>query len=359
MIESARSAHYDVLADPQPSVTLRAPGRLHLGFLDPAGTLGRRFGSLGLVIDGFPTEIDLSASDVDRITASGAAEGAAAERAAGYLATMRRRSGRSEPLHLTLARVPPAHAGFGTGTQLALAVGRAFAQWHRLDLGTPLLAQWLGRGLRSGVGIGGFDHGGLLLDGGPGADGTPAPVLSRIAMPDAWRVVVVQDDALRGLSGDDERQAIAALAPMPQALAAELCHQVLMRVLPGAASAEFAPFATGVSRIQQLLGEYFAPVQSGSAFTSAAVRRLVEWMASAARESGADNAPAAHAAAAAGQSSWGPTGFVILPSQAQAERVLEAARAAKVVGPSLTVNIVSARNAGAALVDRRPHAAVR
>ena len=36
--------------------SVRAPGRLHLGFLDPSGTLGRRFGSLGLTIEGFETE---------------------------------------------------------------------------------------------------------------------------------------------------------------------------------------------------------------------------------------------------------------------------------------------------------------
>jgi len=32
-------------------VTVAAPGRLHLGFLDPDGSLGRSFGSLGLTID--------------------------------------------------------------------------------------------------------------------------------------------------------------------------------------------------------------------------------------------------------------------------------------------------------------------
>ena len=41
-----------------------------------------------------------------------------------------------EPLHLRLVRVLPAHAGFGSGTQLALAIGRAFAQWHGLELST-------------------------------------------------------------------------------------------------------------------------------------------------------------------------------------------------------------------------------
>ncbi len=102
------------------------------------------------------------------------------------------------------------------------------------------MASWLGRGLRSGVGIAGFDHGGLLVDGGPGADGAPAPLLARAALPRGWRIVVVQDERARGLSGPDERAAIAALPPLPQAQAADICHQVLMRVLPGAAEAQFA-----------------------------------------------------------------------------------------------------------------------
>ena len=40
-----------VTSSPPTALRVQAPGRLHLGFLDPAGTLGRRFGSLGLVID--------------------------------------------------------------------------------------------------------------------------------------------------------------------------------------------------------------------------------------------------------------------------------------------------------------------
>ena len=333
--------------DAAPSVTLRAPGRLHLGFLDPAASLGRRFGSLGLVICGFETEVVLSAAAANQVSASGVAEQAEAERANAYLQRLQQHSGRHAPLHLALLRVLPAHAGFGSGTQLALAIGRAFAQWHGLDLSTPALAQWLGRGARSGIGIAGFDHGGLLVDGGPGGPGgqgtqaTPAPLLARQPLPDAWRVLVVQDNAQRGLSGADEREAIATLAPLPQSLAADICHQVLMRVLPGAACAEFAPFAAGITHIQQLLGAHFAPAQGGSAYTSAAVGCLLDWIG------------AAGHGAAIGQSSWGPTGFAILPSQAQAEAVVEAARAANVVAAGLTLHIVAGRNSGATVIDSR------
>ena len=139
-MDVSRNALEAVRADPVASVTLRAPGRLHLGFLDPAGSLGRRFGSLGLMINGFDTEVDLGASGSGQVSASGPAERAEIERAAACLHRLQRKSGRNEPLHLRLLRVAPAHAGFGSGTQLALAIGRAFAQWHGLDVPTATLA---------------------------------------------------------------------------------------------------------------------------------------------------------------------------------------------------------------------------
>lgn len=333
-------------ADARRVVTVRAPGRLHLGFLDPGGSLGRRYGSLGLVVDGFETQVDLCAATAHRVTAATPFAQAEIDRAESHLHALRRQTGLDEPLHLVLEQVLPAHAGFGSGTQLALAIGRAFAIWHGLDVPSVTLAHWLGRGLRSGVGIGGFDQGGLLVDGGPGADGQPAPVLSRVALPDAWRVVVVLDPQHHGLSGHQEKQAIATLPAMPQAAAADICHQVLMRVLPGAACADFAPFATGITQVQQQLGAHFAPAQGGEPYTSAAVGRLVRWIGDAARD-------AAGEGAAIGQSSWGPTGFAIVPSQQRAEALIEAAHAAQVIAAHLTVQIVCGRNHGATQTENR------
>ena len=328
-------------ADPHRLLTLRAPGRLHLGFLDPAGTLGRRFGSLGLVIDGLATEVALSAASTDDIVIVDPAAQVEVERAARFLHLLREHTGLRTPLRLQLTRVLPPHAGFGSGTQLALAIGRVFAHWHGLAIGSTTLAHWLARGLRSGIGIAGFDQGGLLLDGGPGPDGLPAPLLSRIAFPAAWRVIVVQDDRHRGLSGPQEKQAIATLPPLPQALSADICHQVLMRVLPGAAAGDFEAFAAGITQVQRVLGEHFAPAQGGRAFASAAVERVIGWIAAAEPHVGL------------GQSSWGPTGFAILPSQARAQALLDSLQAAQAAAPSLALRIVAGRNTGALLLDRR------
>jgi beta-RFAP synthase len=325
------------------AVRVRAPGRLHLGFLDPSGTLGRRFGSLGLVIDGFETELELGGAGVagvDMLRADSPAAQAELERAAEYLQRLRQQTGLYEPLALHLRRVLPAHAGFGSGTQLALAVGRAFSHWHGLAIATPTLARWLDRGRRSGIGIAGFDTGGLLVDGGPGPQGEPAVPLARIALPEPWRIVVAIDPRQRGLSGAAEREAIARLAPLPREHAADICHQVLMRVLPGAAAADFASFAAGVNRVQSLLGAHFAPAQAGSEWTSPAVGHLMQWL----REGSGDTA-------AIGQSSWGPTAFAIVPSVAAAQALIAAAARAGAIDAGLELHTVRGRNIGATLAE--------
>ena len=61
-------------------VDISAPARLHLGFLDLGGGLGRRFGSLGLAIDGFPTRLSATRADAP------AASGPGAARALDYIA---------------------------------------------------------------------------------------------------------------------------------------------------------------------------------------------------------------------------------------------------------------------------------
>jgi beta-ribofuranosylaminobenzene 5'-phosphate synthase len=324
---------------PSGPVDVHASGRLHLGFLDPGASLGRAWGSVGVAIAGPETIVELARGVTDSVAAFPGGH-AALSRARTHLEKLRRATGCRAPVTLRVRSALPSHVGLGSGTQLALAVGHAFCAAFDLDLDSRQLAALLGRGVRSGIGVASFDHGGLLLDGGPRADGSPAAVLARIAMPTAWRALLVLDPRVDGLSGVAEKAALATLAPLPRAAAADICHQVLMRVLPGAAGGEFAPFAAGVSRMQEVLGAHFAPAQDGRAFTSEAVGRLLRWI-------------AAHASAGIGQSSWGPAGFAFLPSEAQARTVLEQARAAGVVDPALDILVVAARNHGARAIDAR------
>ena len=317
-------------------VSVAAPGRLHLGFLDPDGTLGRPFGSLGLTIDGPGTRVALRLAERDSIEADPGAEGEIA-RARSHIAALKRLFRRDAPLALRLREILPPHAGFGSGTQLALALGRAFASLHGIDVATGELARSLGRGKRSGIGVAAFDRGGFLLDGGPGKD-TPAPLLARVDFPEAWRVLLVLDPRGAGLHGDDEGHALGRLEPLPRTSAAHLAHVTLLQILPALHEADFAPFARGITEIQRVIGAHFAPAQRGSAYTSADVAQVVEWL-------------GANFDAAIGQSSWGPTGFAIFPSQGDADRAVDRARAAGQIAAPLALRVVKGLNHGALLSD--------
>src|ERR1700674_867984 len=140
---------------PASSVTVSVPARLHLGFMDLNGGLGRRFGGIGLAIGGLGTTMTIGTAAHMQV------QGPERERARTYLDTMRRLLDLDGAYHLTIDETVPAHAGLGSGTQIALAVAAGVRRLHDLPLDVPGDAIRLGRGGRSGTGIGLFTRGGL------------------------------------------------------------------------------------------------------------------------------------------------------------------------------------------------------
>jgi beta-ribofuranosylaminobenzene 5'-phosphate synthase len=286
------------------SVTVTVPARLHLGFLDLNGGLGRRYGSIGLAINGLKTSIAFNAASQLRVT------GPENERVRGYLQAMQRALDIENTCHVRIDEVVPAHAGLGSGTQIALAVAAGVRRFHGLPLDVRGDAIRLERGARSGVGIGLFDHGGLVVDGGRGPLTTAAPVVSRMPFPEQWRILVVLDPHRQGVHGPDEREMFSKLAPSSDAEAAHLCRLVLMKALPALAECDIAGFGSAITEMQVLLGDYFAAIQGGSRFSSPDVAAAL----AALEDEGAYGI---------GQSSWGPTGFAFAPSAEEAIRLVE------------------------------------
>ena len=286
------------------SVTVTVPARLHLGFLDLNGGLGRRFGSIGLAINGLKTSITFNAASQPQVT------GPESERVRGYLQAMQRALDIENTCHVRIDEVVPAHAGLGSGTQIALAVAAGVRRFHGLPLDVRGDAIRLERGARSGVGIGLFDHGGLVVDGGRGPLTTAAPVVSRMPFPEQWRILVVLDPHRQGVHGPDEREVFSKLAPSSDGQAAHLCRLVLMKALPALAERDIAGFGSAINEMQVLLGDYFAAIQGGSRFSSPDVAAAL----AALEKEGAYGI---------GQSSWGPTGFAFAPSAEEANRLVE------------------------------------
>ncbi|MGX9978811.1 beta-ribofuranosylaminobenzene 5'-phosphate synthase family protein [Methylobacterium fujisawaense] len=307
------------------AVRVEAPARLHFGFLDLHGGLGRRFGSIGLAIDA--PSLALSA----RRAARPSVEGPEADRVRGYVRAAAAHLGRGEDVAMTVERVIPAHAGFGSGTQLALAVAAAMARLSGEPFAPDAFAATLDRGNRSGVGLRAFTEGGLIVDGGRGADGGPPPVIARLPYPEAWRIVLILDPGMAGVHGTREVEAFRDLPRFPEAQAAEICRIALMQVLPAVALAEPQGFGAGITRIQTLIGDHFAPHQGGR-YASAAVAEALASI-------------AAQGVPGYGQSSWGPTGFALMASEAEARALV----AGLDRGGPLRFVIARGRNSGASV----------
>ena len=306
------------------SVTIKVPARLHLGFLDPNGHSGRQFGSVGLPLSDPETVVTLTRARETVV------KGAQGDRAASYLSTLCSHLGIRSHHRLVVEHAIPAHAGLGSGTQIALAVAAALRILHELPLDIGGDAAILARGARSGIGIASFERGGVIIDAGKGNGDGPPPVVARLAFPQDWRVILILDPALDGLHGAAEVEAFRSLPPFPEDDIGEICQQVLMGVMPALVESDLVAFGAAISTIQQLVGTYFAPVQGG-VFTSARVAALAHRL----TEAGA---------VGIGQSSWGPTGFAFAPSEEAARRMVAAVWQSD---EETELRIVQGRNAGA------------
>jgi beta-ribofuranosylaminobenzene 5'-phosphate synthase len=311
------------------AVRVVAPARLHLGFLDLNGGLGRMFGSIGLAVDVPLTELVLRRSRTFK------GEGPDHARAVAMLHRIVDAYSLDGAYEVNVTSAIPPHAGLGSGTQLALAAGAALMALEGIDYSPSRLGEIVDRGARSAIGMAAFEQGGFIVDGGRGALDRAPPILIRVEFPTAWRALLVLDAHTAGVHGEAETKAFATLPPMPEELAAKLCRLVLMQLVPGLAEADMQAFGDALTEIQRIVGGHFAAAQGGSPWASPAVGRIVEAL----RRNGAYGI---------GQSSWGPTGFAFAPTQEIADRLYDSSIGlARAEG--LEIVIAEGRNRGASV----------
>jgi beta-ribofuranosylaminobenzene 5'-phosphate synthase len=294
-------------------VFVETAARLHFGVLDLGGSLGRWFGGIGAAAPG-PTLL-VSARAAEALDVEGQVEGEDAERAAEYARRFQAHHGFRTGVRLRVHRALPEHSGLGSGTQLALAIGRAMAEVAGVATDAAGLACAVGRARRSAIGTWTFAGGGLVLEGGrcPERERV-APLLARLPFPRTWRCVVAVPGSTRGISGADEAAAFAAMPPAPEREVERVAHLVLMGLLPAIADGDIATFGTALSAIQTVTGRWFAAAQGGtfaSGQSEELVRRMSEW-----------------GAAGVGQSSWGPAVYGIVDGEAAGRELADRVSAA-------------------------------
>jgi beta-ribofuranosylaminobenzene 5'-phosphate synthase len=307
-------------------VTVLAPARLHMGFIDLSGALGRHFGSIGLALNEISTLLTLTHADTFTVT------GYCAGRAEKTALQLCRKLNLPEQIHINLEAAIPQHIGLGSGTQLALAIGAGLNAFYGLALGIREIAHIADRGARSGIGISVFEQGGLVVDGGRGPTTETPPLLSRLSVPEQWRFILAFDQRGQGLHGEGEVNAFKQLPPFPRQEAERLCYLLLMQALPALAESDLAQFGEVITQLQSAVGRHFAPVQGG-VFTSPEVAAAMSWL----EQQGAT---------AIGQTSWGPTGFCAVDSADKADQLLADLRR-QFTSKYLRFEVATARNQGA------------
>lgn len=306
-------------------IRVRAYSRLHFGFLscanvtresDPHGAAPpslpvRQFGGVGMMI----REPGLSLSI--RPAADWSAEGPAAARALDFArrlaASLEPKS--VQPQQILIERCAAEHAGLGTGTQLGLAVARGLAAaWGLLDLHDVELAQRVGRGRRSALGIHGFELGGFLVEGGKRSPETVAPLIARVDFPEPWRLVLVVPPWGSGLHGPAEAQAFQRLNPrnVPAVQSGALCRLVLLGLLPALHERDFEAFGEALYDFNRLAGEVFALVQ-GSVYAGPRLEELATFI----RQQDIRGVA---------QSSWGPAMAAAAPDEERAAHLVRLIR---------------------------------
>ena len=276
-------------------IQVRAPSRLHFGLLSLPATEGlwaRQFGGVGLMVEEPGVRVSLQSAE------NWSAEGPLAERALAYAKKIALSLSSPHRFHLKVEASAAEHVGLGTGTQLGLAVARAFALacgHEKLD-GVELACR-LARGKRSALGIYGFDRGGFLVEGGKGPNSTIAPLIAHCHFPEDWRIVLIVPKGEMGNYGIAEEEAFARLKCGP---ADALCRLVLLGMLPALVEVDLPAFGEALYEFNRRVGEVFRPIQGGI-YAHPRSAAIVEFMRGQ-RISGV------------GQSSWGPAMFAIVES---------------------------------------------
>jgi beta-ribofuranosylaminobenzene 5'-phosphate synthase len=294
-------------------LSIQTGSRLHFGLLGWGPQALRQYGGVGLMIDA--PGIELVAEPASEWSFEGPLAGRVRDL---VFRIVQHKPGEQpelpnlSPATIRVVSTPSEHVGLGVGTQLSLAVVRILLELAGQTSATlETVARLSGRGRRSGIGLHGFLHGGLIVDGGRLDEAHPPPLLTRIPFPEDWSVLIVQLAGTPGRHGSDEIHAFSSLPPLPDTVTERLCRLVLLGILPAVIERDLPSFGAAVSELQHRVGTAFAPIQGGvyaTAQSQAIIFELAEL-----------------GLVGAGQSSWGPTLYAF-GSLSESERIAVSAR---------------------------------
>lgn len=289
------------------TIKVSAPSRIHFGLFGGRNDKGVSFGGLGAMVDHPGIEITLEADD--QFSFAGPQQERLREFVEAWIEQAKLDS--PEQFRLELVQSPASHVGLGTGTQLGMAISAALFQFYFGEIPSiEKVAQFAQRGLRSGVGIYGFLHGGFIVDRGREPDQELPQLDIHLTFPQDWRIVLMQLRSTPTFFGQKEvnvfegRKKLDLISKRNRLI--EIANE---KILPALLHADFGKFAESIFEFGKTSGSYFSSIQGGP-FNGKRITEIIDL----ARQ---------HEITGVGQSSWGPTVYALASSEEHANQIVE------------------------------------
>jgi beta-ribofuranosylaminobenzene 5'-phosphate synthase len=291
-------------------VYVKSPSRLHFTLIDLNGGLGRIDGGVGVALN-YPNVI-LEAFKADSIII----EGLIADRVKRLAEKFVKAMNINEGFKINVKKVIPSHVGLGSSTQLSLSIASALAKLFNVKADVKRLAEVMGRGGTSGIGVAAFQYGGFIIDGGHpfkrrkgkkaflpsrAAKASPPPVIVRYDFPSDWFFVIALPNLPKGFHGEKEVKAFKALCPTPAYEAEKISRLILMKMLPALKEFNIKDFGEALTNLQAI---------------SVSKRKLMHSIVKECIDKMLENG-----AYGAGQTSWGPAVYGLVKGVDEAEKL--------------------------------------
>jgi beta-ribofuranosylaminobenzene 5'-phosphate synthase len=245
-------------------VIVTTPARLHFGLIDMNGEIGRIDGGVGLALESPHTVIEAMPSKGIQVDCRD--EPGMVDRVKDALENVCTAYG-LDGAYVNVKERPLPHVGLGSATQALVGAAHAACRLHGIQKPSRELATLVGRGGTSGIGVAAVEDGGFIVDGGHrfrrgqhdkqeympsgasvGID--PPPVLARCDFPD-WDVLVVVPLG-KGASGLREVALFKIVCPIPIEQVRQMCHILLMQMMPAVAEKDLESFGQAMEAFQEL-----------------------------------------------------------------------------------------------------------
>ncbi|WP_292485312.1 beta-ribofuranosylaminobenzene 5'-phosphate synthase, partial [Methanohalobium sp.] len=269
---------------------------------------GRVDGGLGITLDYPKTELTAEKSDNIAVTGNSALN----ERVKMALKSV---LPKGKGINLNIEDDIPSHVGLGSGTQSALSAASAVNEVYNLGLDVRELAEKVGRGGTSGIGVASFESGGFLVDAGhkfnkkggfspsSASKADPAPIVFRHDFPD-WDIILALPHG-QGAHDAKEVDIFNKECPIPLNEVQEISHLILMQIIPAILENDIDAFGRGINHLQSTGFK-----KREIAIQSENIKNLIRFM----DDIGAKGC---------GMSSFGPAVFGFSDSKSQSRKIRE------------------------------------